>query len=328
VIQGIRVLLCRSTLGLVCALAAAPVGAGAGAGIEAAVAASTEAGMSAVAPPSEPGGARTALEEAMWLLGREEYAAAVEAFKHANRAAGGHCGECLLGLAKAFERLDRVEPAIATVRDAIAALGDSPFAGTAHVDLGQLLLGRQGPGDLEEADRAFSRASQLLAGRPNRAAALSGMAMVRLRQKRYVDAVDTARDALGASSSGPAERQARIALCLARVAGPVRGPVTTGSPAAGAEVEKPERIYTPSPFYPEFARLAAIEGKVTVESSIDSEGCVTEVRVLKGLHRDLDRSALEAVRNWVFEPAKAAGKPVKVSYVLSVNFEIGPRSTP
>lgn len=342
-----------------------------------------------MAPPAEATGVRTALEEAMWLLGREEYEAAVEAFRHANREGGGHCGECLLGLAKALERLDRVEPAISTVREAIAALDGSALSGTAYVDLGRLLLGRDGPGDLNEADRAFTRALQILAGRPNRAAALSGMAMVRLRQKRYVDAVEASREALAASASGPTERQARIALCLARGAGSVPGPVSVGPwrrwfsgagevaaaatqptqpaivcplprlevtrferrrpmcdrdawvslfdlssmasddfVAAWAEVEKPERIYTPAPFYPAFARLASIEGKVTVESFIDSEGCVTEVRLLRGTQRDLDRSALEAVKNWVFEPAKRSGKPVMVYYALTVNFEIGQRSTP
>jgi tetratricopeptide (TPR) repeat protein len=212
VIQASRGLLSGARVAALCALAVVPAAARA----------------LAVAPPPEATGAQTALEEGMWLLGREEYAAAVEAFKRSNREGGGHCGECLLGLAKALERLDRVEPAIAAVREAIAALDGSALSGTAYVDLGQLLLGRQGPGDLEEGDRAFTRALQILAGRTHRAAALSGMAMVRLRQKRYVDAVEAGREALDASTSGPVERQARIAVCLARDAGLVPGPVSAG----------------------------------------------------------------------------------------------------
>jgi periplasmic protein TonB len=36
----------------------------------------------------------------------------------------------------------------------------------------------------------------------------------------------------------------------------------------------------------------------------------------------LDRAAVEAVEKWRFKPAMLEGRPVKVYYVLTVNFQV------
>ena len=59
-----------------------------------------------------------------------------------------------------------------------------------------------------------------------------------------------------------------------------------------------------------------------VEAIIDTGGNVTNVRVLKGLPMGLDRAAVEAVQRWKFKPAMLEGRPVKVYYVLTVNFQV------
>jgi len=46
------------------------------------------------------------------------------------------------------------------------------------------------------------------------------------------------------------------------------------------------------------------------------------VRVLKGQPMGLDKAAVDAVQRWRFKPAMLAGKPVKVYYVLTVNFQV------
>ncbi len=61
---------------------------------------------------------------------------------------------------------------------------------------------------------------------------------------------------------------------------------------------------------------------MVVEAIIDKEGCVTHVRALQGLPHGLTESAENAVRHWVFKPATIAGAPVKVYYVLTVNFSV------
>jgi TonB family protein len=55
---------------------------------------------------------------------------------------------------------------------------------------------------------------------------------------------------------------------------------------------------------------------------IDREGCVRTARVLKGLPYGLDRSSIDAIKNWTFNPATFNGEPVKVYYVLTVNYQL------
>lgn len=59
-----------------------------------------------------------------------------------------------------------------------------------------------------------------------------------------------------------------------------------------------------------------------VEAIIDTNGNVTNVRVLKGLPMGLDKAAVDAVQRWKFKPAMLEGRPVKVYYVLTVNFQV------
>jgi protein TonB len=90
----------------------------------------------------------------------------------------------------------------------------------------------------------------------------------------------------------------------------------------GGGVSKPEIITQVKPAYPEVARKARLQGSVIVEAIIDEQGNVTNVRVLKGLPMGLDRSAVDAVQKWKFKPAQFQGRPVKVYYVLTVNFQV------
>jgi len=90
----------------------------------------------------------------------------------------------------------------------------------------------------------------------------------------------------------------------------------------GGDVERPIKISGPTPQYTEVARRARIQGVVIVEAIIDKSGRVTDVRVLKALPMGLDQAAVDAVRQWRFEPATLNGKPVDVFYSLTVNFRL------
>ncbi len=76
------------------------------------------------------------------------------------------------------------------------------------------------------------------------------------------------------------------------------------------------------PEYSEKARKAGTRGTVIVEAIIDEEGCVRNVRPLQELPNGLTETAKAAVRQWVFFPATLEGKPVKVYYVLTINFQV------
>lgn len=90
----------------------------------------------------------------------------------------------------------------------------------------------------------------------------------------------------------------------------------------GGDVKAPVKINAPSPQYTEIARKARIQGIVIVQSVVDKQGNVTDVKVLKGLPMGLDQAAVEAVKRWKFEPATLNGKPVAVYYNLTVNFTL------
>jgi len=90
----------------------------------------------------------------------------------------------------------------------------------------------------------------------------------------------------------------------------------------GKDVSAPVKISGAAPVYTELARRAHVAGTVVVEAIIDQRGDVTNARVLRGLPMGLDRAAVAAVQTWKFKPAMLNGKPVKVYYVLTVNFKV------
>jgi len=103
--------------------------------------------------------------------------------------------------------------------------------------------------------------------------------------------------------------------------------------AAGAEeeapvfvtgnVRKPVKIHEVAPQYTEEARKARIQGSVILQAIIGKGGDVERVEVLKGLPIGLSEAAVEAIKQWRFEPATLDGKPVRVYFNLTINFRLG-----
>jgi TonB family protein len=104
-------------------------------------------------------------------------------------------------------------------------------------------------------------------------------------------------------------------------------PVGAGEPyRVGEKVTRPEKISGAAPVYTEIARKARVVGIVIVEAIIDEQGNVTNAKVVKGLPMGLSESAVDAIQTWKFKPATFEGRPVKVYYTLTVNFQVD--STP
>jgi protein TonB len=61
---------------------------------------------------------------------------------------------------------------------------------------------------------------------------------------------------------------------------------------------------------------------VIVEAMINEQGGIDSVTVLKGLGHGLDEAAADAVRQWTFEPATMAGKPVPVIFNVTFSFRL------
>lgn len=75
--------------------------------------------------------------------------------------------------------------------------------------------------------------------------------------------------------------------------------------------------------YPEMDKEAGNSGRVFVEFLIDKDGSIAEVKVLRGVSPGLDKEAarvIKAMPKW--NPGKQNGRPVKVRYVIPVNFTL------
>ena len=112
------------------------------------------------------------------------------------------------------------------------------------------------------------------------------------------------------------------------------GPLTAKSvdPAANTEegevlkpgngVIPPHAIYMPEPEYSKKARKAKLQGTVVLSIIINANGEVHEITVEKSLGLGLDEKAIEAVRQWRFEPAMKDGKPVAVRVHVQTSFHL------
>ncbi len=92
-----------------------------------------------------------------------------------------------------------------------------------------------------------------------------------------------------------------------------------GAVVAIGEIRVPRLLRKIPPLYPEIAKQARVEGIVVLGVRIDSKGRVTEVKVLKSIPL-LDQAAVDAVRQWVYEPYLSKGKPIPVVFSVSVIF--------
>ena len=90
----------------------------------------------------------------------------------------------------------------------------------------------------------------------------------------------------------------------------------------GGDVTAPKVVKRVEPQYPEDYRKARISGIVIVEAMISEQGAVENVRLLKSRAPELDAAAMDAVKQWTFEPATSDGKPVPVIFNLTVNFKL------
>jgi TonB family protein len=96
----------------------------------------------------------------------------------------------------------------------------------------------------------------------------------------------------------------------------------------GSEALAPPRVVKDTPpLYTERAFDRGVEGRVVLKVIVRKDGSIGPVRVHQSLDPELDEAAAEAVRTWVFEPARAGGEPVNVLIDVEVDFFIQRRKS-
>jgi TonB family protein len=100
------------------------------------------------------------------------------------------------------------------------------------------------------------------------------------------------------------------------------GGIGGGAYRVGGGVSAPRALYAPDPEYSEEARKAKWQGTVVLWVIVGPDGKPRDIRIQRSLGMGLDEKAIEAVRQWKFDPAKKDGQPVAVQINVEVNFRL------
>lgn len=101
--------------------------------------------------------------------------------------------------------------------------------------------------------------------------------------------------------------------------GPGVGP--SGPLRLGSTVAPPKKIKDVRPVYPHVAFATQARGTVILDVTIGTDGKVQDAKVIHSVPQ-LDLAALEAVRQWEYEPTRVNGALVALIMTVVVNFAI------
>ena len=103
---------------------------------------------------------------------------------------------------------------------------------------------------------------------------------------------------------------------------PAPAPLPKGPLRVGGQISAPELLHRVEPVYPGVAVAARVQGVAILETIVDEEGRVTDVRILRSAHALLDGAAVAAVRQWRYKPVVLNGVPVKFILTVTLSFRL------
>jgi len=100
--------------------------------------------------------------------------------------------------------------------------------------------------------------------------------------------------------------------------------LTARPPAhTGTTMTRPTIMSSSKPAYPRVARESGWEGTVIVRTLIDTDGIPGQVSIRKSCgHPTLDQAAQDAVKSWIFQPAKDGNIPITKWVDIPINFDL------
>jgi TonB family protein len=122
----------------------------------------------------------------------------------------------------------------------------------------------------------------------------------------------------GNLTTGTPTRSSRPTTAAAPTPGP---PAPRGPVRVGGEVKAPRATVKVDPIYPDEAQAAHVAGVVLLEITIAADGSVSNARVLRSIPM-LDQAAVDAVRQWKYEPTVLNGVAVEVEMNVFINFTL------
>ncbi len=124
----------------------------------------------------------------------------------------------------------------------------------------------------------------------------------------------------GQSNTGqrfPVTRQTDAATTT----GPSAGPDASGALRVGGDLQPPRKLKDVPPEYPALAQQGRVQGVVIMEVRVDERGAVSDVRTLRSIPL-LDQAAIDAVKQWQYEPTLMNGVAIPVIMTVTVNFTL------
>jgi TonB family protein len=98
-------------------------------------------------------------------------------------------------------------------------------------------------------------------------------------------------------------------------------PDENGFYTVGAHIPPPKKERDVRPSFPKEAQAVGLDGIVIVELFLDEHGAVTDARLSRPIPM-LDTAALEAVKQWRFQPTIIDGRAVPTRLTVTVNFTL------
>jgi TonB family protein len=134
-------------------------------------------------------------------------------------------------------------------------------------------------------------------------------------------------DGSGSTNMDVTEGESLVTTSVKTFAAPTFTTVPPAPPRPGVQrldptMKAPKVISGVEPIYPGEEKKNGISGVVILELTIKEDGSVSDVRVIKPVSVGLDQAAVDAVRQWRFQPATKDGKPVEVLFNITINFKL------
>ena len=98
-------------------------------------------------------------------------------------------------------------------------------------------------------------------------------------------------------------------------------PKPTGPIRVGGNVQAARIVNRVQPVYPPLARQTRISGTVRLHAIISKDGTIQQLEVISG-HPLLQQAALDAVRQWRYQPTLLNGEPVEIDTTIQVKFTL------
>src|SRR6266404_4924560 len=150
---------------------------------------------------------------------------------------------------------------------------------------------------------------------------LSNLKLGTPRVTRPATNASTEHSTLAIDSVVPGRGVTRAGDTSGLLANTVQFPAAPQSIPVGGQVQQARLISSVPPVYPAIARSIGLQGEVTIDALIDSTGRLAAMKPLSGPIA-LQQAAMDALRQWSYEPARLDGQPVSTHLSVTVRFRL------